>query len=268
MNNEKKMISVIMGVFNCASTLPEAINSILSQTYHDWEMIICDDGSTDATIDIVASYVERYPDKIFLLKNKYNLGLNATLNKCLSVARGEYIARMDGDDLSRPDRFEKEMDILLKHPNISIVSSNMDLFDESGIWGKTNKVEFPQNKDCLSSTPFCHAPCLVRREAYDAVNGYSVSDKLLRVEDYHLWVKMYAAGYIGMNIQESLYLMRDDRNAQKRRKFKYRINEFRVKILTVKMLKLPFYDYFYCFKPIIVGLLPPFLYRVLHKMNK
>lgn len=264
----KGLISVIMGVYNCAETLSEAIDSILSQTYNNWELIICDDGSTDNTVEVVHSYVEKFPEKVFLLRNDHNIGLNATLNKCLAVARGEYVARMDGDDISKADRFEKEINVLLKNPRFSIVSSNMDLFDENGVWGKTNKIEFPIGRDFLLGTPFCHAPCLVKREAYDAVNGYTVSKELLRVEDYHLWIKMYAAGYIGMNIKECLYMMRDDRNAQHRRKFKYRINECRVKFLAIKLLHLPLYGYFYCIRPIIVGLLPSFLYRIVHKINK
>lgn len=265
---DKGLISVIMGVYNCAETLSEAIDSILSQTYNNWELIICDDGSTDNTVAVVHSYIERFPQKIILLRNDHNLGLNATLNKCLAIAKGDFVARMDGDDISKPDRFEKEIKTLLKHPDISIVSSNMEFFDENGVWGRTHKIETPQNIDFLLKTPFCHAPCLVKKEVYNAVNGYTVSKSLLRVEDYHLWVKMYAAGYKGMNIMECLYMMRDDRNAQHRRKFKYRINECRVKFLAIKLLHLPLYGYFYSIRPIIVGLLPSFLYRIVHKINK
>lgn len=268
-NDEQNVkISVIMGIYNCAETLSEAIESILHQTYKNWELIMCDDGSTDNTVDIAMSYVKRFPEKIFLLRNDRNIGLNATLNKCLAVSRGEYIARMDGDDISKSERFEKEIDVLLKNPHLSIVSSNMEFFDENGVWGKTNKIEYPKNEDFLLKTPFCHAPCLVKKEAYEKVHGYTVSNKLLRVEDYHLWVKMYAAGYKGINIMECLYMMRDDRNAQHRRKFKYRINECRVKFLAIKLLHLPFYGYLYGIRPIIIGLLPSFLYRIVHKINK
>lgn len=85
---------------------------------------------------------------------------------------------------------------------------------------------------------------MVRREAYQAVDGYSIAKNLLRVEDYHLWVKMYAKGYRGVNIQETLYSMRDDRNAQSRRKFKYRLNEAYVKFYAVNVLGLPQKNYF------------------------
>ncbi len=260
-------ISVIMGIYNCAPTLSEAIDCIIAQTYTDWELILCDDGSADDTYVVADSYRKRYPEKIVLLKNERNLGLNATLNLCLAMASGEYIARMDGDDVCDPTRFEKELQVLETEPDIAIVSSDMAHFDESGEWGRITHPTYPKAKDFLGGTPFCHAPCMVRKEAYDAVKGYTVDDKLLRVEDYHLWIKMYKAGFKGKNIGEVLYHMRDDRNARNRRKFRYRINEARVKVFAVKALGLPKTGYIHALRPILVGLLPGKLYDVLHKRH-
>ena len=258
-------ISVIMGIYNCADTLSEAIDCILAQTETDWELILCDDGSSDNTFTVASSYREQYPDKIVLLQNEHNLGLNQTLNNCLAVTKGEFIARMDGDDRCSPERFETELTAFEEEPGLAIVSTDMAHFDESGTWGRLSRPTYPQPKDFLSESPFCHAPCMVRREAYEAVGGYSVSDKLLRVEDYHLWIKMYAAGYKGKNIHEPLYQMRDDRNAYGRRKFRYRLNEAYVKALAVKTFRLPITGYIYALRPIIVGLLPGWLYDRLHK---
>ncbi len=260
-------ISIISGVYNCAETLPEAIESILAQSVTDWEWIICDDSSNDNTYKIAKEYADTYPDKFVLLKNEENMGLNYTLNRCLSYAKGEYIARMDGDDLCSPERLEEELKFLESNPDIAIVSTDMEFFDETGTWGRISHPERPQNRDFVHGSPFCHAPCMVRKEAYDAVGGYSVDKKLLRVEDYHLWVKMYAKGFVGMNIPKPLYKMRDDRNAYSRRKFRYRINESYVRLLLVKELKLPFYCAFYALRPIVVGLLPKKIYDKLHKRN-
>lgn len=265
--NSMCKISVIMGIYNCAETLPDAIDSILNQTVSDWELILCDDGSADDTYAVASLFQQQWPNKIKLLKNEINLGLNATLNRCLQEANGQFIARMDGDDLCAPERFAEELRCLEGNPNIAIVSSDMEFFDESGIWGRISHPEFPQNKDFLAGSPFCHAPCMVRREAYEAVGGYSVSKKLLRVEDYHLWIKMYANGFRGKNLPKPLYQMRDDRNAYSRRKFRYRLNEAYVRLLVVKELKLPFYTAVYALRPIIVGLLPKKLYDLLHKRN-
>lgn len=265
--NKQEKISIIMGIYNCALTLPEAIESILSQTYDNWELIMCDDGSEDNTYDVARKYEKMFPKKIILLKNKKNKGLNSTLNKCLKKASGKYIARMDGDDRCSPNRFELETKILEEERDVAIVSTDMEYFDESGTWGKISHPTYPTAKDFLRGTPFCHAPCLVRKEAYDAVSGYSESKRLLRVEDYHLWLKMYEKGYKGKNIHTPLYQMRDDQNAYSRRKLKYRINEVYVRYLAVRKLKLPIYGYLYMFRPIIVGMLPVSIYDKLHKKN-
>lgn len=258
-------ISVIMGIYNCESTLSEAINSIVEQTYTDWEIILCDDGSTDNTASIANDYAMQYPNKIILIRNKENLGLNRTLNRCLELSKGEYIARMDGDDICVPERFETELRVLEQNRDIAFVSSDMEFFDESGVWGKISHPENPVAKDFAHGSPFCHAPCMVRREAYEAVHGYSTEELFLRVEDYHLWLKMYLAGFVGKNIHQPLYRMRDDRNAYGRRKFRYRINEAYVRALSVRRLKLSKISYLYALRPILVGLFPKMIYDMLHK---
>lgn len=260
----KPKISVLMGIYDCADTLSNAIESILAQTYTNWELIMCDDGSADNTYKVAKEYRDKYPEKIVLIQNEYNMGLNKTLNNCLEKATGEYIARMDGDDLCDTTRFEKELLFLLEHPEYAIVSTPMKYFDENGVFrigaggGEPNVNRIPLG------TPFCHAPCMVRKEAYDAVGGYSVDDRLLRVEDWHLWIKMYSKGYKGYVLEEPLYMMRDDQSAISRRKFKYRLNEAYVGRLAVKMLGLPKYCYLLTIRPIIVGLLPRSIYKLLH----
>ena len=262
-----KKVSVIMGIYNCEQTLTDAIECILNQTYSNWELILCDDGSVDGTYAIAQEISKTYPDKIVLLRNDRNHGLNYTLNRCLGVATGEYIARMDADDLCSPTRFEIEVAELDKEPEIAIVSTDMVFFDETGTWGRISHPAYPQPKDFLSGSPFCHAPCMVRKEAYDAVSGYSESPHLLRVEDYHLWMKMYKAGFSGKNIPDPLYQMRDDQNAYSRRKFRYRLNEAYVRILVVLELKLPIVGLIYSLRPILIGLLPAKIYDYLHKKN-
>ena len=259
------LISVIMGIYNCAPTLPEAIESILNQTYQNFELIMCNDGSTDNTLEVAQEYKNKYPDKIVLIENEKNMGLNYTLNHCLEVAKGEYIARMDGDDLCDETRFEKELSFLLEHPEYAIVSTPMKYFDENGVFRTGTGGGEPDIKRIPRGTPFCHAPCMVRKESYDAVGGYSVEKKLLRVEDWHLWIKMYSKGFRGYMMDEPLYMMRDDQNAISRRKFKYRINESRVCAIAVKELKLEKWRYVFCLRPIIVGLLPKPIYKFLHK---
>ena len=255
-----------MGIYNCADTLPEAIDSILAQTCTDWELILCDDGSSDDTYAVAQAYCQKYPDKIVLLKNEKNMGLNATLNHCLENARGEFIARMDGDDISVPERFEKELAVLMSDPEIAVVSCAMAYFDENGEWGRQTEIcQYPSKEMLVHGTVHCHAPCMMRASAIRGVGGYSVDQRLLRVEDWHLWLKIYASGGRGRNLPEVLYKMRDDRNAASRRKFKFRLNEAYVSYLAVKTLRLPKWKYVFTLRPILVGLLPKPIYMCLHK---
>lgn len=260
-------ISILMGIYNCSKTLSVAIDSILAQTYQGWKMILCDDGSTDDTYKVAENYKNRYPDKFILIRNTKNQGLNYTLNQCLKHVDTEFVARMDGDDVSLPTRLEKEMEFLEEHPEYAIVSCPMIYFDDKGDYKIGKGIPQPTKFDLLKGTPFCHAPCMVRAEAIRRVGGYSVSNWLLRVEDYHLWYKMYSSGYIGANLLEPLYKMRDDRDAYNRRKFRYRCNEVYVKILIYRKFNMSAIKAIYILKPIIVGLLPSGMYHILHRQR-
>lgn len=261
------MISIIMGIYNCEKTLVEALESIRNQTYKEWELIMCDDGSTDNTYKIAQEYIQKNSKyKFKLIKHSTNKGLNQTLNDCLKEASGEYIARMDADDISLPTRLEKEMNEFEKDPNLSVVGCTMIHFDENGDWGtaKYSKI-YPEKKDLVYGTIHSHATCVIKKEAMEAVSGYSVGKNLLRVEDWHLWIKIYASGRYGKNLDEPLYKMRDDQMATKRRKFIYRLNESYVSRLAVKTFDLPKWLYMYSLRFIIVGLLPVPVYNYMHK---
>lgn len=257
-------ISVLMGIYNCASTLQEALDSLYAQTFKDFEIILCNDGSKDNTYELALENQKKHQN-IVLLNNPHNMGLNQTLNNCLAVAKGEYIARMDGDDLCMPDRFETELRFLEEHSEYAIVSSPMEYFDEQGTFMTGSGRGEIKPEHFRNGSPICHAPCMVRKEAYDKVGGYSVSPKLLRVEDYNLWFKMYAAGYKAYMLEKPYYRMRDDRNAKNRRKWSGRKNEYYVMSTGFKMLGLPWYYQLYALRPLIIGMLPGFVYDWLHK---
>ena len=242
-------VSIIMGIYNCENTLDESLQSIFNQTFQNWEFIICNDGSTDNSYSIAEKYAKN-DKRIKLIQNEKNMGLNYTLNHCLKYAQGEYIARMDGDDISLPTRLQKEVEFLDSHPDYSIVSTPMIYFDERGEFAIGKSIKIPTKYDAIKGTPFCHAPCMVRKRAYDAVKGYSIDKKTLRVEDYDLWIRMMSLGFKGYNLSEPLYKMRDDRDAYSRRKYKYRINEAYVKYKAVKLLKLPLKIFCFHFKTI------------------
>ena len=264
-NNDSTRISVIMGIYNCGPTLAEALDSLLAQTCQDFKVIMCDDDSRDNTCEIAQSYVDRFPGKFILIKNEKNMGLNFTLNHCLEYADTEYVARMDGDDLSTPERFQTELDFLDSHPQYSIVSTPMHYFDEKGIFRTGTGGYEVSERHFLNGSPFCHAPCMVRTKAYQDVKGYTVETKLLGVEDYHLWFKMYAAGHRGYVLEKPLYKMRDDRNAASRRTFGRYLRVSRVMLRGFDMLQMPAIYRVFALKPIVTAILPNRIYNLFHR---
>lgn len=260
-------ISVLMGIYNCAKTVEQAVVSIQNQTYQNWELILCDDGSTDDTYAVAERIADDDP-RIILVKNDCNYGLNVTLNRCLSLATGEYIARMDGDDDCVPERFEKQLYFLKSHPEFDIVSSPMILFDENGEWGRTTAKEYPQLEDVVIGSPICHAPVMMSKASIDAVHGYTEDVRMLRVEDVNLWIKLYAAGFRCYNLQEPLYRMRNDQNALNRRKFRYRINSTYVRLQGCKLLNLGLKYRIKSFQPLINGLVPARLRQFIRKRQR
>lgn len=257
-------VSVLMGVYNCADTVEKSIDSIVAQTFTDWEFIICDDGSTDDTVAVVQAYAQREP-RIKFIQNDGNHGLTYTLNHCLSVATGEYCARMDGDDLCDPTRFQTQVDFLDQHPEYGFVSSRMTRFDEHGTYDIPEHIDSyePTMLDYVKGSPFCHAPVMIRKSAYDAVKGYRDIPQTSSVEDYDLWFRLYAVGIKGYMLQEPLYHMFDGREAAKRRTFKRRLNEAWVRKEGYKAIHAPIILRVFVLKPILIGLIPQSIYLAL-----
>lgn len=260
-------VSVIMATYNCQDTLRESIDSVLNQTYTDWEFIICDDCSTDGTFNILKEYKNNYPEKIIILKNEVNSKLAFSLNHCLKYAKGQYIARMDGDDICLPQRFEKQVDFLDNHIEYSVVGTAMIPFDEKGEKPARYYKETPNSSDMVSRSPFPHATIMMRKEAYDAVDGYFVSKRTARAQDYDMWFRFFAHGLKGYNLQEPLYKVLEDDNAIKRRTFKSRCYEVQTKLKGYRMLNYPLYKYAFAFKPLISAIVPVRLMQKYHQIT-
>ena len=237
MNQPK--VSVIMGTYNCEKTLSEAIESIIRQTYKNWELVMCDDGSTDGTYAVADQYRKLFPEKIILLKNEHNRKLSYTLNRCLQAARGELIARMDGDDISRSDRLQKQVDYLLSHPDLQVVGCAMQRFDEKGLHDIMHPVTAPDKWTLRFRVPFYHATILTYKKVYDALNGYTDSDRTVRVEDRDLWFRFYAQGFKGANIDEVLYEVRENTETIRRRTALSRFRSLRTTAYGFRLLGYP-----------------------------
>lgn len=228
-----------MSVYNCEAYLRESIDSILAQTYTNWEFVICNDASTDGTQAILDEYQAKYPEKFILISNETNKHLAFSLNHCLQYVTGDYVARMDGDDISAPDRFEKELRYLKEHPDCDLVGTAMQQFDENG---PIQVVAKPENVDKFSMrtmVPFNHATIMTYPRVYEKLGGYTVCKRTTRTEDYDLWFRFFAEGFQGRNLQEALYHVREDMNAIKRRTFMSRWYGFQTTRIGFRLLNFP-----------------------------
>ena len=254
-----------MGIYNCASTLPAAIESILAQTYENWELIMCDDCSTDDTYKVAEEYKNKYPEKIILVRNEENSKLAFSLNHCLKHATGEYVARMDGDDISLPERFEKQIEFLNNNPDIQLVGTSMQRFNEDG---KHNIVYPPKNVDrytLRNHVPFCHATIMTYKYVYDELGGYTVAERTVRGQDCDLWYRFFYKGFMGTNIMDPLYLVREDKNAVRRRTAKRRWYAYQTELKGHRLLNYPIWWTIKLTLRVIIKSLTPFFVYDMYK---
>lgn len=271
MNNKilqrKIKISVIMGIYNPLNSaqLKEAILSIINQTMTEWELILCDDGSCGDYVPMIQEAIQM-DDRIIRIRNKTNKGLGYSLNQCLSIAQGKYIARMDGDDVSEPDRLQKEYDFLETHKEYQWVGSNSVLFDQNGVWGEDRMPENPKAEDFLAYSPYIHPSVMFRASVLRKINGYPISQETRRCEDYELFMRLYREGYRGYNIQEPLLRYREDEYTYKKRTLYSRIQEMKIRYQGFHSLGLLRPEYVgYVMKPLAAGVVPPSVLSVLRR---
>lgn len=185
------LVSIIMPAFNSAQFIRAAIESVLSQTYQDWELIICDDRSTDDTLKIAQEYSHR-DCRISVIKNMHNKGAPGARNSCLDVAKGRYIAFLDADDLWLPSKLTLQISFMSDH-GYSFVYSYYDVMDESGKIRSQCKAPGSVNAKFMKLSNFI--PCLTA--VYDRnVVGNIYQPDLKKRNDYALWLKILNSGKV------------------------------------------------------------------------
>ena len=168
LNNRDRnpVVSVVMGTYEPdLSELSAAVRSIRMQTLSSWELLICDDGSTEETYRNIKKLAACDP-RIRVSRNSKNRGLAYALNRYILHAGGEFIARMDADDISRPERFMKQVKFLRENPEYMWVSSGADLFEGKRVWGSAYRPEMPDARSFLHSSPYIHPAVMFRREVF------------------------------------------------------------------------------------------------------
>lgn len=264
-------VSVIMACYNCEKTVRKAIDSILAQTYTDWVMICCDDGSSDNTLSVLNDYKNSYPDRFVIIQNDGNKKLPYSLNHCLKYVKTNFVARMDADDWSVPERFEVEVKFLKEHPEYDLVSTGVTVFDgEKVVASIIKSYSEPTKESMLKENAFSHATIMTYKRVYDALNGYSLEPYVERVEDVDLWCRFLAAGFRGYNLKDELYVVLEDDASVKRRRFKSRFNSARTRRRGYKLMGFNGLTLIKPYKIVLYAFIPAFIYKRVHKrkLNK
>ena len=188
-------VSVIMPVYNAARFLEEAVQSILCQKFSELELLIIDDGSTDESSTILDGIAD---DRVTVYRNERNHGIAATLNRGIAFARGEYIARMDADDISLPHRIEKQVAFLDSHPEISVVGVKCRLIDaygnDAGLWDSDSQTVSTSEICAMLPVSNCiaHPGIMIRK---DVLTAFQYNTAHRHSQDYDLWLRLSAAGH-------------------------------------------------------------------------
>lgn len=255
-------ISVLMAVYRSekAAFLDAALRSIWSeQTLQPNEIVLVEDGPLgDDLRAVIDQWRSELGNLLHIVKNEKNLGLTKSLNKGLAVATGDLIARMDSDDVSTPDRFEKEVDFLRKYPDITIVGGDIQEFSTTK--GNLSVRKHPRTNDAIrksiyKANPLAHSTVMIKRELFD--NGLQYDEQYRKNQDLNLWFRALKAGYKIANIDEVLLYFRRDDEMFRRRSRKSAFLEFRIYMKGIRSLYGVFnYYYIYPLSRLCFRLMP------------
>lgn len=224
------MISVVMPVYNAEKCLDEAIESILTQTYTNFEFIIINDGSTDHSLEIIEKY--KSEDERIILVSRENKGLVASLNEGIDKAKGKYIARMDADDISLPQRLEKQIELMEKE-NLDICGGDYLSIDEEGSLVSLNMTPKGQEMCTLSlvsKVPFAHPTVMIKKDFLDKHKLRYGQSQYKKAEDLDLWNRMHEKGAKFSNVNDIIFKYRIIANSLSK------VNDQSIRKETKKML--------------------------------
>lgn len=204
MNNTPK-VTVLLPTYNAAAYLKEAVDSVLTQTFTDFELLIINDGSTDNTVEILQSYT----DSRIVVVHQENIGLIGTLNKGLAIAKGKYVARFDADDVCYPTRLEEQYNFMVNNPDYVIIGAEGDYMEEDGTFIYTYQFAAYDNDEIkamsVSYCPFIHSAVMFVKQAVLDVGGYNKG--AITFEDHMLWWQLARMGKM-KNFRKALIKVR------------------------------------------------------------
>ena len=203
------LVSVILPAYNCEKYIAASVTSILRQVYDKFELIVVNDGSTDNTLKILSSISDQ---RLRILSNDGNKGLICSLNRAIDASKGEFIARMDADDIAANDRIEKQVHWLLHHPDTAAVATCIRIIDENG----NEKGDWPLDRQTNTATLIkkvmprenclAHPAMMVRASI---LKQYKYSERQQNIEDYDLWLRMLGDGLVIDKVPQPLLYYRE-----------------------------------------------------------
>lgn len=228
---DKPLISVIMATFNePPEMIAKSIESILNQSFSDFELLVFDDSTNGATVSVIDSF--SYDSRVKVYRSENRVGFVSSLNKGLESAHGKYIARMDGDDISLPERFKTEIFFLKANSKISVVGGSIDIINKDN--AVVSHRDYPHGgfgfylHSCIRS-PLAHPTVMMRREIVDA--GFRYDESLERSEDLDLWLRLMNRGYKIANLSNTILNYRvldnfeDKRSSDIQRKYTFKVRK-------------------------------------------
>jgi len=219
-------VSVVMSVYNGEPYLAQAIHSILTQSFEDFEFVIIDDASQDHSVQTIRSFED---PRIHLVRNRQNIGLTRSLNRGLKLARGQFVARMDADDVSLPRRLESQMAFLKTYPKVEVLGGSVRLIDEKG--KNLGKRIFPTHHElirwslCLFD-PIPHPTVMIHRDVLEKVAGYRT--EMTTAQDYDLWTRLSSITRMANLPEVMVELRRHDGSVRLRHRDEHRRNRIMV----------------------------------------
>jgi len=251
---EKSKISVILATYNNEAYIKGSIESVLNQTYQNFELIIIDDASNDLTSEIISKIKNK---KIKYIRNKKNLGLVKCLNKGLEIAKGEFIARIDGDDVAVRNRFKKQLDFLKARKDIKAVGTFAQEIDEQGNKGKI--IKFPKNSREIRKVipqyiPFLHPTLMFRRSVFEEIGNYD--ERFKYAQDHDLMLRI-TGKFKTANIPQVLLLYRKHAKSISFERMSEQLKlAFFARLKALKNGDIKFWQSIYLIKPAVSLLIP------------
>jgi glycosyltransferase involved in cell wall biosynthesis len=262
-------ISIVTSIYNSDKTLSRMIESVLDQTFNNFELILINDGSTDKSLNIIQEYAKK--DNRILLIDKKNTGLTKSLNIGLEKAKGEFIARLDADDIWKKDKLEKQIEFFEKNQDYALVGTAYNEIDEIGniIYQKQRVPLLLQYEDIIKNivkfNPFLHSSVLFKKEILETIGLYNENFKY--TQDYEFWIRIMSQ-YKVANLGEILASRRYSADMISIKKEKeQRMCAIKSKLLAIKLLNKFIFEYKYIINDILVYILPQIIVNYIRKIK-